>query len=96
MLRKKNKYISMSRRRILLGPQLESQCRLPAANLAVKYGENPQKTIHIRSDQSYLEVPCNSTDIHTLFSQLQLKMMLKRQRAPFFLPFFTQMPKCTT
>ena len=61
-----------------VGPQPESQRRLPAANLTVKHGENQQKTVHIRSDQSYLKVPYDYAGIHTLFSQLQLKKKLKQ------------------
>ena len=52
MLSKKNKYISMSREpeEISVGPQPESQRRLPAANLTVKHGGKSTKTIHICSD----------------------------------------------
>ena len=63
-----------------VGPEPESQRRLPAPNLTVKHGENQQKTVHIRSDQSYLQAPCDSAGIHTLFSQLRLKNKLKRRR----------------
>ena len=68
---------------------VESECRQwwnvhtkASKRTARVYGTSasvyPQKTIHIRSDQSYVQSPCTSTDIHTLFSQLRLTLWLKR------------------